>query len=173
MFICRRYKNNVVVNVLNIVAKEHDKWVRIAKSFGLDVTAEDLVQEMYLKIHAWKGKYDKTLMYNDTEVNHYFVFKVLRSLFLDKKKRKTYEYRFTETTTEPSTFSSTYEYNEQLSLLKEEIKNWHLYDRKIYELIFIEGYSMLELSKQTGIDYYSIYRTKNKIERLLYEKMQE
>ena len=147
--------------------------MRIARSFGLDEDAEDLVQEMYLKIHDWKGKYDKTLMYNETEVNHYFVFKVLRSLFLDKVKRKTYEYRFTETTTEPTTHSVSYEYQEQLEVLKDEIKSWHLYDRKIYELIFQEDYSMLELSKQTGIDYYSIYRTKNKIERLLNEKMQE
>ena len=30
---------------------------------------------------------------------------------------------------------------------------------------------MLELSKQTGIDYYSIYRTKNKIQKLLNQKL--
>ena len=30
---------------------------------------------------------------------------------------------------------------------------------------------MLELSKQTGIDYYSIYRTKNKIQKLLNKKI--
>ena len=58
-------------------------------------------------------------------------------------------------------------------MIQEEIKSWHLYDRKIYELIYIEGYSMLELSKLTGIDYYSIYRTKNKIEKLLNEKIQK
>ena len=118
-----------MVNVLNIVAKEHKKWLRIARSFGLQETAEDLVQDMYLKIHDWKGKYDKTLMFNKTEVNHYFVFLVLRNLFLDlcranKKKAA-------------------------------------------------KGYSMLELSKQTGIDYYSIYRTKNKIQKLLNQKLEK
>ena len=55
------------------------------------------------------------------------------------------------------------EYAEKLESIKKEIESWHLYDRKIYELIYQEGYSMLELSKKTGIDYYSIYRTKNKI----------
>lgn len=163
----------MVVDVLNILSKEHNKWVRIVKSFGLEDDAEDLVQEMYLKIHDWNGKYDKTLMYNETEVNYFFMFKVLRSLFLDKVKKKKYEYKFTENTNEPYTQSISYEYQEQLEVLKNEIKSWHLYDRKIYELIFLEDYSMLELSKQTGIDYYSIRRTKNKIERLLNEKMQD
>ena len=60
-----------MVKVLNILAKQHDKWVRIARSFGLDNYAEDLVQDMYLKIYNWKGKYDKTLMYNENEVNYY------------------------------------------------------------------------------------------------------
>ena len=58
-----------------------------------------------------------------------------------------------------------------MELIKKEIDSWHLYDRKIYELIFQEGYSMLELAKKTGIDYYSIYRTKNKIQKLLNQKL--
>lgn len=161
----------MVVNVLKLVAKQHSKWLRISKSFGLDIEAEDLVQEMYLKIHDWKGKYDKTLMFSETEVNHFFIFKILRNLFLDKVKKKKYESRFVNDYTEPCSLDNKFEYNEQLSELKDEIKSWHLYDRKIYELIYLEGMSMLELSKKTGIDYYSIYRTKNKIEKLLKEKL--
>ena len=162
------------MNVLNIVAKEHKKWLRIARSFGLQDTAEDLVQDMYLKIHDWKGKYDKTLMFNETEVNHYFIFLVLRNLFLDlcraNKKKAAHG---SANKKEHSTRQIGIEYNEQLDLLKKEIESWHLYDRKIYELLYLEGYSMLELSKQTGIDYYSIYRTKNKIEKLLNQKIEK
>lgn len=164
----------MVVNVLNIIAKEHQKWLRIARSFGLDDTAEDLVQDMYLKIHDWKGKYDKTLMFNETEVNHYFIFLVLRNLFLDlcraNKKKAAHS---SANKTERSTRQIGLEYKEQLEMLKDEISSWHLYDRKIYELLYQEGYSMLELSKQTGIDYYSIYRTKNKIQKLLNQKLEK
>lgn len=161
----------MAVRTLELVAKEHSKWLRISKSFGLDVEAEDLVQEMYLKIHDWKGKYDKTLMFSETEVNHYFIFKILRNLFLDKVKKKKFESKLENDYCEPYNLDNKFEYNEQLSVLKDEIKSWHLYDRKIYELIFLEGFSMLELSKKTGIDYYSIYRTKNKIQKLLKEKL--
>lgn len=161
-----------MVNVLTLIAKDHNKWVRISKSFGLDDDAEDLVQDMYLKINDWKGKYDKTLMFNESEVNHYFIFRVLRNLFLDKCKKKNIEIGMQEYF-EPTANYSSFEYREQLDVIQEEIKSWHLYDRKIYELIYVEGYSMLELSKLTGIDYYSIYRTKNKIEKLLKNKMQK
>ncbi len=63
----------MALEVLSIIAKNHTKWLRISKSFGLTDDAEDLVQDMYLKIHSWNGKYDRTLMFNETEVNHYFV----------------------------------------------------------------------------------------------------
>lgn len=161
-----------MVSVLTLIAKDHDKWLRISKSFGLDDDAEDLVQDMYLKINDWKGKYDKTLMFNESEVNHYFIFRVLRNLFLDKCKKKNINVSMQEYF-EPTANYSSFEYKEQLDVIQEEIKSWHLYDRKIYELIYVEGYSMLELSKLTGIDYYSIYRTKNKIEKLLKNKMQK
>jgi len=161
-----------LVSVLTLIAKDHDKWLRISKSFGLDDDAEDLVQDMYLKINDWKGKYDKTLMFNESEVNHYFIFRVLRNLFLDKCKKKNINVSMQEYF-EPTANYSSFEYREQLDVIQEEIKSWHLYDRKIYELIYVEGYSMLELSKLTGIDYYSIYRTKNKIEKLLKNKMQK
>ena len=173
MLFCYWTKNYLVVEALNILSKNHDKWLRIAKSFGLEAEAEDLVQDMYLKVYDWKGKYDKTLMYNDKEANHYFVFLVLRNLYIDKcrtdKKNKKIEEMFSE----PNTKGNVFEYKEQLDIIEKEIASWHLYDRKIYELIYIEGYSMLELSKQTGIDYYSIYRTKNKIEKLLNQKLQK
>jgi len=157
----------MAVEVLSIIAKSHKKWLRISKSFGLTNDAEDLVQDMYLKINDWKGKYDRTLMFNETEINTYFIFKVLRNLFLDKTRKKNKTTRFENTFYEPSISDISYEHKEQLELINNEIKSWHLYDRKVYELIYLEGYSMLELSKQTGIDYYSIYRTKNKIEKNL------
>lgn len=155
------------------MAKSHSKWVRVARSFGLDVEAEDLVQDMYLKIYDWKGKYNKTLMFNESEVNYYFVFLVLRNLYLDKCKKEKKTIRVGENFIKIATIENNLEYEQELKILKDEINSWHLYDRKIYELIYKEGYSMLELSKKTGIDYYSIYRTKNKIDKLLYKKLKK
>ena len=143
----------------------------MARSFGLTDTAEDLVQDMYIKINDWKGKYNNSLMYNETEVNQYFIFITLRNLFLDQK-RKEKRQRNSLLNYKQSSYTSNNEYEDQLELIKKEIKNWHLYDRKIYELIFQEGKSMLELSKLTGIDYYSIYRTVKKIKKIINKKLE-
>lgn len=160
-----------MVKVVEIIARDHSKWVEVVRSFGLKDDAEDVVQDMYLKINEWKGKYDKTLMFNDTEVNHYFVFKVLRNIFLDKVKKTNKTISITHTFYEPSISDISFEYEERLNQVYKEIESWSLYERKIYELIFIENKSMLELSKLTGIDYYSIYRTVKKIKRILNNKI--
>lgn len=163
-----------MVDVLNIISKQHDKWVDIVRSFGMYNYPEDIVQNMYIKIHKWNGKYDNSIMYNDTEVNEYFIFKVLRNLFLDyhRTKKVSTEITFTEPLkSDISQYISKFEYEQRLKLIKDEIKTWHIYEQKIYELIFLENKSMLELSKMTGIDYYSIYRTVKKIKKILIQKL--
>lgn len=161
------------MSVLNIISKQHNKWINIVRSFGMHNYPEDIVQNMYLKINKWNGKYDASIMYNETEINEYFIFKVLRNLFLDyhRKKKITYNTFYEPSISDISKYISKYEYEEQLNLIKQEIGSWHLYDQKIYELIFLENKSMLELSKQTGIDYYSIYRRVKRIKQILISKL--
>lgn len=164
----------MVVNVLNIISKQHDKWVDIVRSFGMHNYPEDIVQNMYIKIHKWGGKYDNSIMYNDTEINEYFIFKVLRNLFIDyhRTKKVSIDTSFYEpSNSDISKYISKYEYEERLKLIKDEISTWHIYEQKIYELIFLENKSMLQLSNKTGINYYAIRRTVNKIKKILIQKL--
>ena len=156
-----------MVSVINIIAKDHKRWITIAKSFGLEEDAEDLVQDMYIKINQWKGKYDKTLMFNETEVNQYFIFKVLRNLFLDKIKKQKKTIKLSDTFYEPSTSAMSMEYSERLDLVRSEIETWCLYEKKIYELVFLEGKSMQWLSDKSGIEYHTIRRAVQKIKKTL------
>tara|TARA_R110000787_G_scaffold49297_3_gene118384 strand:+ start:2826 stop:3311 length:486 start_codon:yes stop_codon:yes gene_type:complete len=158
--------------VISLIAKDHKKWTRIVDSFGAK-NPEDIVQEMYLKIYDWKGKYDKTLMYNESEINYFFIFKVLRNLFLDEVKKKKREFSLETNIVEPYTYDNTFDYIDRRDLIKKNISEWNLYERKIYELVFIENKSMLELSNLTGIDYYSIYRTVKKIKRILIKQIEK
>lgn len=160
-------------SVITLLAQDHDKWVRIAKSFGANSDAEDMVQDMYLKIDSWKGKYNKTLMFNDTEVNYYFVFKVLRNMFLDKAKKKKVVIYSDEIYNEPYVLNGGFEYDEFLQEVKDEINKWHLYEIRIYELIFLEGWNMSQLAEKSGIDYHSIRRTVLKIKKMLNEKLKK
>lgn len=161
------------MNILELISRQHGRWVQIVQSFGMENYAEDIVQNMYLKIHAWDGKYNNSIMYNETEINEYFIFKVLRNLFLDyhKTKKPVFSEYYEPSICHISKYISKYEYDQRLKIVKDEIKTWHLYDQKIYELIFLENKSMLELSKLTGIEYYSIYRSVKKIKKILISKI--
>tara|TARA_R110000796_G_scaffold76166_6_gene170456 strand:+ start:591 stop:1082 length:492 start_codon:yes stop_codon:yes gene_type:complete len=157
--------------IISLIANDHKKWTRIVESFGAK-HPEDIVQEMYLKIYNWKGKYDKTLMYNELEVNYFFIFKVLRNLFLDQVKKKKREVSLETNIVEPYIYDQTFDYVDKENKIKKNISEWNEYDKRIYEFVFLKGWSMLELSKLTGIEYYSIYRTVKKIKKLLTKQLE-
>tara|TARA_R110000823_G_scaffold42397_2_gene111102 strand:+ start:891 stop:1400 length:510 start_codon:yes stop_codon:yes gene_type:complete len=158
--------------IISLIANDHKKWTRIVESFGAK-HPEDIVQEMYLKIYNWKGKYDKTLMYNESEVNYFFIFKVLRNLFLDQVKKKKREVSLETNIVEPYIYDHTFDYIDKENKIKKKISEWNEYDKRIYEFVFLKGWSMLELSKLTGIEYYSIYRTVKKIKKLLIKQLEK
>ena len=74
----------MIEETINKLFKKHKTWVDIVSSFGCNkVTAEDLVSEMYIKIQV-KLEKGLDISYED-EVNYYYVFKTLRTLFIDLK----------------------------------------------------------------------------------------
>ena len=65
------------MSILNEIYKENDKWLRMAKRFDSE-NADDIVQDMYLKINAL----------NPTEVNDYYIYRTIKSIFIDEYKKK-------------------------------------------------------------------------------------
>ena len=65
------------MSILQEICKGHSKWVRMAQKFDYD-NAEDLVQEMYLKIYNL----------NPTEVNEVYIYRTIKSIFVDDYKKK-------------------------------------------------------------------------------------
>lgn len=65
------------MSVLQEICNRHSKWLRMAQKFDHD-NAEDLVQEMYLKIHNL----------NPTEVNEVYIYRTIKSIFLDDYRKK-------------------------------------------------------------------------------------
>ena len=68
--------------VLEVVSRENDKWLDLAqKCFQLNRDdAHEIVQGMYLKLHNYVKDVDK-IMYNDTEVNSFYIYKVMHNLW--------------------------------------------------------------------------------------------
>ena len=154
---------------LNLIFKKHQTWVDIVSSFGVSKeTAEDITQEMYIKIHKSILKNGTDIMYDKEAINYYYIFKILRSLFVNMKRREKntiivdldYLYKIESDQANTETYLK----------IEDELKTMYWYDRKIFEII-TEGESISKLSRKTGISYHSLYKTfkkvKNKIKRLL------
>jgi len=168
------------LEVLLEAYRKHETWVDIVKSFGCNPdTAEDLVQEMYLKLHRLiEAGLD--IKYNDT-VNYFYIHKILRSLFLDLKRKESrvsfvdddilHNYNPNENDILynaglPDEFGYRNIYKEVMQTLEE----LYWYDRKVYEMLDGEM-SVSEQTRNTGISYYSLYNTYKKVKQILIDKL--
>ena len=157
------------MTTLEKIASKHKDWVRIVKSFGCkNDFCEDIVQQMYLKVHTLIVK-GIDISYED-DINHFYIYRILRSLFIDlcRKEAKItkvnidYLEKFIqeEVTTKDKDILGKMQ---QLDTLLDKV---YWYDRKVFDLVS-EGMSIAELSKKSGISYYSLYNTYKNVKSLI------
>lgn len=153
--------------MLSKIFNKHKIWIDIVSSFGCNKnTAEDIVQEMYIKIQKNINN-GLNIEYEDDDYNYFYIFKTLKSMFLDLK-RKEARIIILNIDDRPSYFNDTYDVNylESYDKVLKELDKMYWYDKKVYELL--EGNeSVAKLSRKTNIPYHSLYNTYRKvIERL-------
>ena len=154
---------------LEKIAEKHDDWHRIVLSFVCkESIAEDIVQEMYIRIHTYITK-GVDISYDD-DVNHMYIYRTLRSLYIELHRK--------EKNIIKTNIDNLAEYiDENESLSKGDVCNamqqmdslldktfW--YDRTVFEIIS-SGTSIAELSRKTNITYYSLYFTHKRVKQLI------
>lgn len=152
------------METLTIIAEKHNEWVGVVRSFGCNKeTAEDIVQEMYIKLHRIIES-GTDIMYNETEVNYYYVLRTLRSLFIDlKRKEKNISFiDIDELSDQLDEELIDLDYEKIYQIVQDELDNLHWYDQKVYEIIE-GGESIMGLSEKSKISYYSLYNTYKKV----------
>tara|TARA_Y100000593_G_C4315098_1_gene340463 strand:- start:3094 stop:3570 length:477 start_codon:yes stop_codon:yes gene_type:complete len=149
---------------MQLLAEKHSNWVDIVCSFGCNKQlAEDITQEMYIKIQL-KIEKGLDISYGENEVNYYYIFKTLRSLFLDLKRKQN---KIKVVGTEKlRNFETDIDYTEKYKVIQKELKKMYWYDRKVFEIIN-SGESIASLSRKTNIQYYSLYNTYKKVKEKL------
>ena len=162
------------MTTLQKIAQKHNDWVRIVKSFGCEGDkCEDIVQEMYIKIHTLIVK-GIDISYED-DINHFYIYRILRSLFIDlcRKEAKItkvnieYLEKFVEEE-EVKEYKDIEGKMKQLDTLLDEV---YWYDKKVFDLIS-NGMSIAELSKKTNISYYSLYNTYKNVKTLIKQNIE-
>ena len=156
------------MSILLEICDWHSKWVRMAQKFDYD-NAEDLVQEMYLKIHNL----------DPNEVNDVYIYRTIKSIFIDNYKKK-------KILTAPLNGKEAYniedDYNEdadfQISeipltctelLVVQKLYGYTTENAETLQITIHKGKSLLSISKEIGKPYKTLYKALLKAKQKIYE----
>jgi DNA-directed RNA polymerase specialized sigma24 family protein len=155
---------------VELAYEKHNQWVEIVQTFGglNKEECEDLVQTMYILLikNTQKGI---DYLYND-EINYYYVFKILRGLYVDLIRKKSKVKLISLENIEPVTEIDHNNYDEVYNKLQDILKDMYWYDKKVFEIIE-DGTNISELSRKSKISYYSLYNTYKKVKQKLKENL--
>lgn len=162
------------MTTLQKIAEKHNDWLRIVKSFGCDGDkCEDIVQEMYLKAHTLINS-GTDISYGE-DINHFYIYRILRSLFIDlcRKEAKVTKVNldYLERFVQEEEIKEYKDIEGKMKQLDNLLDKVYWYDKKVFDLIS-EGMSIAELSKKSGISYYSLYNTYKNVKLLIKNNIQ-
>lgn len=165
-------------NILDVLSEKHSTWVKYIISFGCkkDI-AEDFVQEMYIKIYDYSKRKDNDLMYNENEINYFFIYVTLKNMYYDnlRGKKKLSIVDLEKIDIEYDDDYNEIKFNTESKKLSKWIENMDkrineiqdytlekstlLYIKFIYDKVFVENKSVSQLSRDAGISYWSLRNT--------------
>jgi len=168
------------LEILKKLAEKHDDWVSVARSFGLDkMSAEDLTQDMYIKMHNWierNGKKYKHLIYQNDQINYFLVYRALNSIFIDMCRKESkitkVNIEYLEKFVEEEDRKEYKDIEKKMKQLDTLVDKLYWYDAKVFRLLTEENMSIAELSKKSGISYYSLYNTYKNVKSLIKQEIQ-
>ena len=164
------------MTVLDLLATKHKEWVKMAHSFGAGDYAEDIVQEMYLRLNRYVEEPDR-IMYKG-EPNKLFVWVTLRNMvrnFQNKKDLLVFSGDMVEYDKEEDAFDygEAEAFERLIEKIWESTTKLHWYDKKMFEIYHTTEMSMRDIEKETKISLYSIFDTLKKTKSYVREKIQE
>ena len=156
------------MSILQEICKGHSKWVRMAQKFDYE-NAEDLVQEMYLKIHNL----------NPTQINEVYIYRTIKSIFVDdykKKKLTAFPLRGGDIPEIPdeSENKDELELSEipltctELLVLK-KLYGYTTENADTLQITVHKGKSLLSISKEVELSYMVLYRALKTAKKKIYE----
>lgn len=144
--------------ILNEIVKKQHKWVAYAFSLSKDKElANDIVQDMYLKVF----KIDK-------QVDNSYIYKVIRNIFFDIKSKKK----------EFSVDVSYFDYLEEEGVFEIDDKGKKLLNKfenleEYHKFLIVEKdqKSLRQIAKELGVNYGHIYREIKKAREKLFKNI--
>ena len=157
------------MKIISDLAIMHDKFFR-EKAFLIckdKHDADDLVQEMYLKLYRYDNLKLKAI--HEKGVLKFICIRILNQLFLDSKRKVKHEYstNLVELYLNNKNFE---EEKEKAEHIRNYFKDLYWFDSRLFDEYVSTDSTMRELSEQTGISLRSIYnaitRAKTELRKL-------
>jgi len=145
--------------ILKHLAERNDEWLKMAHKFSAE--PKDALQDAYLKMYyRFKDTPDTLLEMDRGQLALYMYLTIRSTAVTNIKDHKRYADPIDQIEDTPD-----YDIEEdrlterKLDALYNEMNTWYWYDKKLVTLHLIEGMSMREISRETGISLSSIFHT--------------
>lgn len=162
--------------ILETLCKQQDKWESMVKAMRCpNHLILDVVQDMYIKVSGLKNT--ARLMYNETEVNHFYIYMVLRSVFCDTMSRENKYIKPDEVDSNVINYDFNTEEDEAwerlYGMIQKEINSFGPYGAKLCFTYFKTDKSLRQIANESGISVTSIFHSQKQYREHLYNKFEE
>mgnify|MGYP003651436667 CR=1 FL=1 len=165
---------------LSKVAELHDDYIRIVQSFGEEFYAEDIVQEMYIRLTQYYKPFK--IVNEQGQINKSYIYLVLRAIVCDlhteKRKHQKVPLEHIKNMGVEYEYISKGEAEYSLEIkLRNEMKSWEWFDRDLFKVYRDSGMSMRQIAAETNIStktiFYSIKKSKEKLKENIAEDYED
>jgi len=159
---------------MKLLSKYHKLWISMGVSMGIPShLVEDFVQEMYLRLNKYV-KEPKKIMYNETDINKFYVYITIKNLYNDYLKERNRHhmvrlddidvtFEIVEPTPEAQRKAEVEKQRAEerlIDLIQDEVGSWDSwYDQKLFKVYYETDISMRKLAKETNISVTSIFNS--------------
>lgn len=164
--------------MLELLALRHKEWVDMARAVGCpEPYAEDVVQEVYLRLYHYRENiYDKLILPDD-EVNTFYMFVSIRNMVRTMMKNEGVYINYEEFYYEEADGSADLQMEEAFSKLivrmRNEANSWGRYHSKLFNVYYMTDFSMRDIADGTGISLTHIYNNLKTYKKIIIDKYKE
>ena len=157
--------------VLTLLAEYHNKWLANVNALINDenIQAEDIVQDMYLKIHSSKDEVIKKAIVNNKPHIGY-INKILYNMYLDMQKDESIKTELKDNHTVEEKQPEINKFNIEKKI-DEIVNSFYWFDRKLFNLYRKEFHTIRSLSKATKISHVVVHNTISKCKKKIKRKL--
>jgi RNA polymerase sigma factor (sigma-70 family) len=179
--------------ILEALSKEHKRWWHMALSIcSDDQLADDIVQDMYIRIEKYVDEPDKIINPETSEINSFYIFVTMKNIYFhwfnQRMRMSAFEVKdfdfFSEEEyndglcsdsldDEANMLDMEYAHQQIVDSIAAEIKGWHWYDEKLFKLYFMTDMSLRDIAAETKISLSSIYNSIKNLRDLIKDKFGE